>query len=199
MCALCQGHLHDHFNAEIAGGTICNRQDAVDYLTWTYFFRRLLKNPGTRPRLCLRVVKHVAAASDVYAVAAHRCDQRSTDWRASRLALCSPSSCTWWTRRLTPFELPAASRWRKRRSRTRRGGCGASRLVCVAGGLEACRACLDRARVRRRCSALVGQVSLEVVKPTTLGVISSYYYLRYKTVSRFREAFASSEGRRAMR
>ena len=41
-----QNHLHDHINAEIAGGTICNRQNAVDYLSWTYFFRRLLKNPG---------------------------------------------------------------------------------------------------------------------------------------------------------
>lgn len=44
-----QSHLHDHINAEIAGGTICNRQDAVDWLSWTYFFRRLLKNPGRCP------------------------------------------------------------------------------------------------------------------------------------------------------
>ena len=37
--------LCDHFNAEIVSGTIKTKQDAVDYLTWTYFFRRLLKNP----------------------------------------------------------------------------------------------------------------------------------------------------------
>ena len=38
--------LHNHMNAEVAGGTIKNKQDAVEYLTWTYFFRRLLVNPA---------------------------------------------------------------------------------------------------------------------------------------------------------
>ncbi|KAI7898946.1 Sec63 Brl domain-containing protein, partial [Cokeromyces recurvatus] len=37
--------LDDHINAEIVGGTIKTKQDAMDYLTWTYFYRRLQQNP----------------------------------------------------------------------------------------------------------------------------------------------------------
>jgi activating signal cointegrator complex subunit 3 len=40
------GVLHDHVSAEIAAGTIASRQDAVEYLTWTYFFHRLAQNPS---------------------------------------------------------------------------------------------------------------------------------------------------------
>ncbi|XP_031090606.1 DExH-box ATP-dependent RNA helicase DExH14 isoform X2 [Ipomoea triloba] len=38
--------LHDHINAEIVSGTICHKEDAVHYLTWTYLFRRLIVNPA---------------------------------------------------------------------------------------------------------------------------------------------------------
>ena len=38
--------LTDHLNAEIAAGTLSSRKHCIDYLTWTYFFRRLTKNPA---------------------------------------------------------------------------------------------------------------------------------------------------------
>lgn len=38
--------LTDHLNAEIAAGTLSTKKHCIDYLTWTYFFRRLTKNPA---------------------------------------------------------------------------------------------------------------------------------------------------------
>lgn len=35
--------LHDHINAEIVSRTICHKEDAMHYLTWTYLFRRLVR------------------------------------------------------------------------------------------------------------------------------------------------------------
>eukprot|EP00095_Tigriopus_kingsejongensis_P005309 maker-scaffold337_size202799-snap-gene-1.20 protein:Tk05309 transcript:maker-scaffold337_size202799-snap-gene-1.20-mRNA-1 annotation:"activating signal cointegrator 1 complex subunit 3" len=40
------GVLPDHLNAEIVAGTIQSKQEALDYITWTYFFRRLVQNPS---------------------------------------------------------------------------------------------------------------------------------------------------------
>ncbi|KAA8650269.1 RNA helicase SLH1 [Aspergillus tanneri] len=38
--------LDNHLGAEVSAGTITAKQDALDYLTWTFFFRRLHKNPS---------------------------------------------------------------------------------------------------------------------------------------------------------
>lgn len=35
-----------HLNAEVCAGTISTKSDCIQYLSWTFLFRRLLKNPS---------------------------------------------------------------------------------------------------------------------------------------------------------
>ncbi|KAI3844843.1 hypothetical protein MKX03_004564 [Papaver bracteatum] len=41
-----QHYLHDNLNAEVVAGVIDNKQAAVDYITWTFMYRRLTQNPN---------------------------------------------------------------------------------------------------------------------------------------------------------
>ncbi|CAL5401824.1 unnamed protein product [Camellia sinensis] len=38
--------LHDNLNAKIVVGVIENKQDVVDYFTWTFMYKRLTQNPN---------------------------------------------------------------------------------------------------------------------------------------------------------
>lgn len=38
--------LHEHINAEINNNSLHDLRDCIEYLTWTYFYRRLIMNPS---------------------------------------------------------------------------------------------------------------------------------------------------------
>merc|ERR1711871_1745695 len=38
--------LHDHINAEIVAGSIRSKKEALDYLSWSFMWRRLVQNPS---------------------------------------------------------------------------------------------------------------------------------------------------------
>eukprot|EP01084_Bolivina_argentea_P063535 115986_1 len=42
----CSNNLEDTLNCEIINNTICSADDAIDFLTWTFYYFRLTKNPN---------------------------------------------------------------------------------------------------------------------------------------------------------
>ena len=58
--------LDNHLAAEVSAETIATKQDALDYLTWTFFFRRLHKNPSYYG-LELSAEEHSSSAAQVLA------------------------------------------------------------------------------------------------------------------------------------
>jgi activating signal cointegrator complex subunit 3 len=68
--------LQNHFNAEISSASVLSLDDCIEYLSWTYFFRRLIMNPsyynlndnteqGIKEYLveiCSRILKDLAAS-----------------------------------------------------------------------------------------------------------------------------------------
>lgn len=51
--------LPDHVNAEIVAGTVPTQMQLVEYLTWTYLFRRLHENPSYYNFNCKVTLKNV--------------------------------------------------------------------------------------------------------------------------------------------
>ena len=39
-------HLHEHLISEVASNEIQNIQESIDWITWTFMYRRLPKNPN---------------------------------------------------------------------------------------------------------------------------------------------------------
>eukprot|EP01127_Copromyxa_protea_P004841 TRINITY_DN1465_c0_g2_i1.p1 TRINITY_DN1465_c0_g2~~TRINITY_DN1465_c0_g2_i1.p1 ORF type:complete len:2175 (-),score=565.90 TRINITY_DN1465_c0_g2_i1:144-6668(-) len=52
----------DHLNAEVVLKTVENKQEAVDYLTWTFYYRRITQNPNYYH---LKEASHVAVSDNL--------------------------------------------------------------------------------------------------------------------------------------
>jgi activating signal cointegrator complex subunit 3 len=198
-----QNYLHDHLNAEIANGTLNNLDDCIEFLTWTYFFRRLVYNPsyyrlidastaGIRTHL-ITMIKNVCF--DLQAGGCLQCidpddghiiedDREKVEGNeASTHANSGANIAT-----LLPDPKAVATDSSVHCS---------SEVTDVQVEHDEQQPITHSAKRKAKAAAVAaahqeqqstpGQVNFEV-KPTHLGQISSYYYLNYKTIGHFEKS-----------
>ena len=181
-----RGCLADHISAEVASGTIRSRADAADWLTWTYFFRRLVRNPSY----------YHLDSSEPEAVSAYL--SALVDSTLEELERCG---CV--TLGLEAAETlgidPEAERVRARQRADRRAKREQERVRGVLGlGLAAAKRGKKAARADAEAAAAAAAEEEEdgeeeaidvagLVAPTTLGHITSFYYLSHATAGAFED------------
>lgn len=85
-------YLHDPLNSEIVTKTVASMQDAIDYLTWTFLYRRLPKNPtyyGLRGTSNVHLSEHLSEMIETVVgdLEESRCCKISEDGEVSPLNL----------------------------------------------------------------------------------------------------------------
>ena len=98
--------LPDFLNAEVVAGTITSKQDAMDYITWTYFFRRLIMNP----RCVCVCVCHIFIIS---ASTQSPSSLATTSWRIPLLPPSAPTSLNSSPKLSQTLRTHTALNWRR--------------------------------------------------------------------------------------
>jgi activating signal cointegrator complex subunit 3 len=167
--------LHNHFNAEVATGTIGSVQDAVDYLTWTYV------RPATRYLLVLSQTFYLYSLTHLLTHSpTHSLTHSSSTRFHSRLCSLQHTHTRYFFRRLLAnpsyyhLEDTSPEAVRAYLQALSEG---------VLGDLEAA-----------GCVEMASPESSEggcLVTPTTLGLVASYYYLEHSSVGMFADALGA--------
>ena len=198
------GVLADHLAAEIVGGTIASRHDAVEYLTWTYMFRRVFQNPGyyglegtsdAGLREFLYGVVDAAlddlaasgavtrgedALGDVLAAAAAAAASALTASASSASSSGTPESEDVEARRRAVFALIG-------------GGGGAGEGTTTTTTAAAAASAPPSAATLRSDVSFLAASPEDAVAPTRLGAIGSKYYLKHETAALFARCMPALE------